>query len=340
MFRTVEWCDIGGFDAWWERKARELSDELMGGGISNQIIAGAAIFNFCRSQLGIRLLNDELALMLRAIAKPQTSIRSFNVDPWIEVCVPANEEGRRHVQHAANILFAARQLNREDLVSNCAGRALELLIASQIESAPWPNIENEPSSFVTATVIHSLALWEPTGWKRSARRAVEWLWQQQSEFGNCHDPIAPDDTYMTVFALDAIDIAEDKSQLTFMPRRAGESSDTGSTATDSGVLVTTLEIPALGDRQYLILQALLMLDATSADQRVSTAEVATKAEGSSANPANFKEPIAGLKTKQLIDSREGRGGGVWLTSSGKRIAEKLCAQFPDSLATDSGNCKQ
>jgi hypothetical protein len=81
--------------------------------------------------------------------------------------------------------------------------------------------------------------------------------------------------------------------------------------------------PELSQRQYDILEALYLLKAFSCDSRVTTAQVAKRAEGPCVNPEAFKEPIADLKHKKLIDTKDGRGGGCWLTDDGRRLIERL-----------------
>jgi hypothetical protein len=83
------------------------------------------------------------------------------------------------------------------------------------------------------------------------------------------------------------------------------------------------DVPPLSRRQYDILAALLLLNATSPDKRRSTAEITTKAEGIEANPEGFKEPMAGLRALGLIATKEGRGGGCWLTPKGKDLAKQI-----------------
>jgi Mn-dependent DtxR family transcriptional regulator len=81
--------------------------------------------------------------------------------------------------------------------------------------------------------------------------------------------------------------------------------------------------PALSDRQYDLLEALYRAKAFHADAKQTTLEVAQKAEGPGVNPEAFKEPIAGLKRLRLVDTKEGRGGGCWLTSSGRRLIKQI-----------------
>jgi DNA-binding IscR family transcriptional regulator len=83
------------------------------------------------------------------------------------------------------------------------------------------------------------------------------------------------------------------------------------------------QVPVLSGRQYEILQALLELDATSPDKRRSTEEVAKHAEGIKADPEGYKQPMAELAALGLVATKKGRGGGCWLTPTGRAVAEQL-----------------
>jgi DNA-binding IscR family transcriptional regulator len=79
----------------------------------------------------------------------------------------------------------------------------------------------------------------------------------------------------------------------------------------------------LNERQYDILEAMLILKATDPARKKTTEEIAIAAEGSESNPEAFKHPIANLKRRGLVATRGGRGGGCWLTPSGRSLAEQL-----------------
>lgn len=83
------------------------------------------------------------------------------------------------------------------------------------------------------------------------------------------------------------------------------------------------EIPPLSERKYLILQTLLVMKATSADSRQTTARVATRAEGLAAQPVQFKKDVAELKADEFIETKRGTGGGCWLTAKGLNLANRL-----------------
>ncbi len=79
----------------------------------------------------------------------------------------------------------------------------------------------------------------------------------------------------------------------------------------------------LSFRQYAVLQAMLELKAADAQARRTTGEIARRAEGKQARVDNFKEPIAALEKLGLIATKEGRGGGCWLTAEGLCLAQSL-----------------
>jgi hypothetical protein len=82
-------------------------------------------------------------------------------------------------------------------------------------------------------------------------------------------------------------------------------------------------VPVLSERKYLILRTLLELDATSPDNRRATKVVAVKAEGVEADPEGYKKPVAELADLGYVATRGGRGGGCWLTATGKAVAEQM-----------------
>lgn len=79
----------------------------------------------------------------------------------------------------------------------------------------------------------------------------------------------------------------------------------------------------LSERAQLVLVAMLQLGAVDSDTRQPTAGITTRAMGHEADANSLKPVMSELATRKLIQTREGRGGGCWLTEAGKRRAEKL-----------------
>lgn len=66
MFRTVEWCCIGGFDRWWKRYAKEESRDLALGG-AEPLPLSFWLFNMCRSRYSISLMPKGLSRALEIL---------------------------------------------------------------------------------------------------------------------------------------------------------------------------------------------------------------------------------------------------------------------------------
>lgn len=84
-----------------------------------------------------------------------------------------------------------------------------------------------------------------------------------------------------------------------------------------------VEDEPLNNRAQSVLIAMLELGALDSDHRQSTEDIAIKALGDGADPNALKSVMADLKTRKLIGSKTGSGGGCWLTRAGKLRAEKL-----------------
>lgn len=79
----------------------------------------------------------------------------------------------------------------------------------------------------------------------------------------------------------------------------------------------------LSERQQGILMAMLELGAFDSDSRRSMPAIAKNAEPRAIGLGPFKKSLADLKRKRMVLSREGRGGGCWLTPTGIARANKL-----------------
>jgi hypothetical protein len=79
----------------------------------------------------------------------------------------------------------------------------------------------------------------------------------------------------------------------------------------------------LDEREKVILMAMLELHAFDSDSRKTTQEIAGRAFGANVAYETLKSVIRTLKERQLIMTVPIKGGGCYLTTSGKRRAEKL-----------------
>ncbi|MGA2619872.1 MAG: hypothetical protein ABSF26_19840 [Thermoguttaceae bacterium] len=102
-----------------------------------------------------------------------------------------------------------------------------------------------------------------------------------------------------------------------------KSAASGGVQTPAGQRVN--DMPVLSKRQYWIIEAMFRLEAVDAAKLRTTPEIATKVERAT-NADAFKEAIADLRKRGLIETKEGRGGGCWLTAAGSAIAKRLQEQ--------------
>ena len=77
----------------------------------------------------------------------------------------------------------------------------------------------------------------------------------------------------------------------------------------------------LCDRAQIVLQVLWQEKAVDSDSRLSTAVIVETAGG--IDPVPYKPVIADLRRRGYVNTKQGSGGGVWLTKQGKDRAAKL-----------------
>jgi hypothetical protein len=84
----------------------------------------------------------------------------------------------------------------------------------------------------------------------------------------------------------------------------------------------TVEDEPLGVRAQEMLVAMHKLKAFDSDSRQTTEAIA-RAMGDLVDANSVKSVVSELATRRLVKTRRYRGGGCWLTESGRRRAEKL-----------------
>ncbi len=80
---------------------------------------------------------------------------------------------------------------------------------------------------------------------------------------------------------------------------------------------------ALSDKQQEILVALFEMNSFDSDNRKNTQEIADRSEGKGAASESYKQPVSALVDAGLLESKKGRGGGLWLTPAGRERATRL-----------------
>lgn len=215
MLRTAEWCQIGGFEEWWRRLAKEVKQDTMQGGMYHPRAASFFLFNMCRSDFAIQLLENALKWQLEAI-----EILEYQQPfPWRQMCeIPGGKyEFIDHIPYAATIPFANFRLCSDSIKNELVGQALEALLKYQSTEGWWPCWINskKPSIEATAFAIHALATCKPRGWKIAASSAQTWLWSVQEKSGCWYEPGAPDTVYLTTLVMDAIELSNNRDRVTY-----------------------------------------------------------------------------------------------------------------------------
>jgi hypothetical protein len=212
MLRTVEWCNIGGFEEYWERNAVNQYTSIVSNGV-DPIPASYYLFSMCRSEYGVKLNNKSLRFMLDAIEIPD----EIGKVPWLRrlwrIDPPRLVE---HFAYAASLVFADGIIRRSDSNEILVERALNSLLKNQERNGAWKcwATNDFVSIETTSMAIHALALRKPRGWEHAALKAKEWLLSTQDRSGYWYDEGSPDVVFLTVLVLDAIELASGGTETT------------------------------------------------------------------------------------------------------------------------------
>lgn len=200
MLRTVEWCQIGGFEHWWERLAKVTTEDILAncwGGPQGAFL----LFAMCRSDSARKLLATALRHLFEVIVR---------VDYQAPLPSSDSTEKRKTLADSvaclSAILFSEHQLQ---LASEKDGEAIKSILRGYDNGAwrTWPN-DDSPSIETTAMAMHALAMKQPHGWEHLMAGASSWLLSVQNPEGYWHEAGAPDPVYLTVLVMDALNLAE------------------------------------------------------------------------------------------------------------------------------------
>jgi len=216
MLRTVEWCDVGGFDDWWQRMAKEFAQDAALGGVE-PVPASYALFALVRSRLAIDLMGRSLGRIFEAL-----TVAQGDDEPWSVFAGAIPPHRRRparvaHLELASCLAFAGAVLAPVfDAPEEIPRRAAEFLLSCQQPSGPWGTWFDLPRDSIetTAMAVHALAVAKPRGWQQAVRSAEAWLWSVQHVEGFWAEASAPDAVWLTVLVLDAIALARGEPQVT------------------------------------------------------------------------------------------------------------------------------
>jgi hypothetical protein len=205
--RAAEMCDEPGIERACDAYFQGLCGSLEAKG--TLISAASSLFDFCRvkhiaERLGTHLTNHDIAYMVYL-----SKVFHEAVD---------QEEGWSPII-AASAIFAVQATQHTEVPTETLENKLKDLMTWQSCDGGWPYSEktsNVLSVYSTAIAIHALAVLKPSGWKQPAKDAADWLKAQWTDLGVWKDRHTEKrDTYLTVLALDAINLADGSNEVTF-----------------------------------------------------------------------------------------------------------------------------
>ena len=166
------------------------------------------LFDLCRSKHLSRLLHTHL-----------TSSNTTGLAKLNEVFGESKDdtEGWSPII-TASAIFAFQRTEYTGLSVETLEEYLKSLLQYQSRDGGWVYSEKRSdtlSVFSTAISIHAFAVLKPSGWEGPAKSAANWLKTQCTDLGVWKDQhAAKSDAYLTVLALDAINLADESSTVT------------------------------------------------------------------------------------------------------------------------------
>ncbi|MDY6987750.1 MAG: hypothetical protein SWQ30_06805 [Thermodesulfobacteriota bacterium] len=243
MLRTVEWCEIGGFEVWWKRWADHTADLVAHAGVEQGPAVALWLFSLCRSDFAIRLVGNTLGTALWGLQLGKEQKQK----PWILLDLSGESASEQQCPMiAASILFCAARLGRALCDPTVLASAEDFLPATQLSDGSWPHLcsHNRGSIETTAVVVHALAMVRPRGWNHAVASAASWLLRQQDPFGCWTERLAAGSSaFQTVLVLDALELAAGGRAVSFNAQRCH---DVGRDDSQRRALQNTKVEPARG----------------------------------------------------------------------------------------------
>jgi len=121
-----------------------------------------------------------------------------------------------NVLDAASLIFGYFKLNCRGATQETIDKLIDHLLNNQTYGGAWGYRGCNDSGIIsTAMVIHALSLAKPHGWQKYTLRAKEWLRTRQYDYGCWCDEIYSCAVSTTVLVLDAMEMADGGTMVTF-----------------------------------------------------------------------------------------------------------------------------
>jgi len=217
MLRMVDHFKIYSFDGYWNEIKQDLELSVAGNSEGQHAMA-QYLFNMCRTETGIALLRDRMAIIIEIMikSKPQ-SIKYF----W--EYQDLNKDGLYYYKCpyiAAGLLFSIIKLglteNYAELIKDCE----KYLLSAQSANGGWKAVTLHETESIDATAVcmHALALTDREKQQQALTLAEEFLISKQDSWWLWHEDPNPyvSYPYLSVLVLDALELARGNyGKLTF-----------------------------------------------------------------------------------------------------------------------------
>ncbi|QEM18897.1 hypothetical protein J3L21_04085 [Mucilaginibacter rubeus] len=217
MLRMVDHFKINGFDGYWNEMKQDVELSVAGNSEGQHAMA-QYLFNMCRSETGIGLLQERMAIIIEIMIKG----KPHNIKHFWEY-QDLNKDGRYHYKCpyiAAGLLFSILKLGLREKYGDVVGACEKYLLSAQSANGGWKAVSLHETESVDATAVctHALALMDRAKNQQSLTLAGEYLLSKQDSWWLWHEDINPyvSYPYLSVLVLDALELARgNDSKLTF-----------------------------------------------------------------------------------------------------------------------------
>jgi len=220
VLRLIQWAEIGniseyvrGFCDTVEIHHPQPVDEDFYDSVSKCLNTPFTLF---RSDLALEYLKDELTRYL------------FACQVWLEKARLKNEYSDDPLFHLARMtisavyLFGAYRIGAGDFDKGTIERAGSYLQTYQQPDASFIGEQESPWMYLelNGMIVHALRISEAFGWRRTIKRAFDWIVGQLDIYGVWYDLRYRRNGYLACLLLDAIELVEGGDKLTFsMPQQ-------------------------------------------------------------------------------------------------------------------------
>ena len=226
MLRVVDWCAMRGFEAWWRRLAKEATEEFFMGA-PEPLWLMWWLAAMVRAEKAFTLMPKLLKHCLEVI---RLSGRRTG-KAW--VMNPARPGKRAadnyeyptltHILFTAELAFVLSLMKADSADQELLDEAIGVLEKHQLQDGSWQIWSDNKKGCIesTAYAVQAVALYGAPSAQRVLGRAATWLMAQQQAGGYWAEPACPDPAFLTVLVLDALELADGGTRVTFRGSSTG-----------------------------------------------------------------------------------------------------------------------